>query len=169
MWLNLIEAYFVILLASIEQLHKLKILDVSSNKLTQFTFDFMKMEHLATINLSGNQISNFSVKSKSVHSLDLSLNKISQFPEIPSSVTDLKMSKNQIKDIPDDMQLPHLKNLDLSENQITAIPKSLGSLKLKSKNLFIFERFHNFINIKISFSSQHEAESSQGQEAIQVH
>lgn len=42
------------------------------------------------------------------------------------------MSKNQLKDVPDDMHLPNLKNLDLSENEITGIPKSLGALKLKS-------------------------------------
>lgn len=69
----------------------------------------------------------------SLHFLDLSQNKLSKFPEIPSSVTDLKISKNEIKDIPHDMQLPNLKNLDLSENQITAAPKSVGGLKLKSK------------------------------------
>lgn len=115
---------------------KLKILDISNNQLTEFNFDFVqKLEHLTTINLSLNQISSFSVKSSSLHVLDLAQNRISQFPEIPSTVTDLKMSKNQIKYIPEDMpiDLPNLKNLDLSENQITGIPKSLGALKLKSK------------------------------------
>lgn len=92
------------------------------------------MDHLSSINLSGNEITSFSVKAQpSLHILDLSKNKISQFPDLPSSITDLKMSKNQLKDIPDDMQLQNLKNLDLSENQITGIPKSVGGLKLKSK------------------------------------
>ena len=119
---------------SIENLNKLKILDVSNNKLTEFNYDFSKMENLSSINLSGNEITSFVVKAPpSLHILDLSQNKLSQFPELPSSITDLKMSKNQLKDIPDDMQLPNLKNLDLSENQITGIPKSVGGLKLKSK------------------------------------
>lgn len=112
----------------------MKILDVSNNKLEEFSFDFSKLEQLSTINLSGNNLTNFNIKSSStLHILDLSQNHISQFPEIPSSVTDLKMSKNQLKEIPDDMLLPNLKNLDLSENQIVAVPKSLGALKLKSK------------------------------------
>lgn len=119
--------------ASIEQLTKLKILDVSNNELTEFNFDLTKLEHLATVNLSGNQIVSFNLKSSSVHVIDVSNNKISQFPEIPPCVMDLKMGKNQLKDIPDDLQLPSLKHLDLSDNQITGIPKSFGSLKLKSK------------------------------------
>lgn len=123
------------ILASIDQLSKLKILDISSNQLTEFHFDFEKLAHLSTINLSSNKISSFKVKSSSLHILDLSQNQISQFPEIPPCVTDLKMSKNQIKDVPHDTNqgLPNLKNLDLSENEITGIPKSLGALKLKSK------------------------------------
>lgn len=123
--------YFI---ASIEQLHKLKILDVSNNKLTEFNFDLSKATQLASVNLCGNLISSFHLKSSSVHILDLSNNKISQFPEIPSSVTDLKMSKNQLDAIPDDMLLPNLKNLDLSENRITGIPKNVGGLKLKSES-----------------------------------
>lgn len=107
---------------------------MSNNKLSEFCFDFTKMEHLSTINLSSNEISSFQLKAPALlHLLDLSNNRISQFPEIPPSVTDLKMAKNQIVDIPHDMQLPNLKNLDLSDNQIAAIPKSLGGLKLKSK------------------------------------
>lgn len=91
------------------------------------------MEHLATVNLSGNRITSFSLKSSSVHVIDVSNNKISQFPEIPECVMDLKMSKNQLKDIPDELLLPNMKHLDLSDNQITGIPKTFGSLKLKSK------------------------------------
>lgn len=108
-----------------------------------------------------------------MHILDLSQNKISQFPEIPSSVTDLKMSKNQLKDIPDDMQLPNLKSLDLSENQITAVPKSLGGLKLKSKLRHacdsLIRRLTSFLLGFCPFSSQHETKSFEGQEAVQVH
>lgn len=119
--------------ASIAQLHKLKILDVSNNQLTEFIFDLSNASQLSTINLCGNEITTFQLKSPTLHILDLSNNKISQFPEIPSTVTDLKMSKNQLEEIPDDMHLPNLKNLDLSENSITGIPKSLSALKLKSK------------------------------------
>lgn len=121
------------LVACVESFHKLKILDVSNNQLAEFNFDLTKMEQLATVNLSGNQLTSFNLKSTSIHVLDLSQNKISQFPEIPSSVMDLKMSKNQLMEIPNDLDLPNLKNLDLSDNQITAVPKSFGSLKLKSK------------------------------------
>jgi Leucine-rich repeat (LRR) protein len=52
---------------SIECLTKLKILDVSNNQLTEFNFDLTKMDHLATLNLSGNQIASFNVKSASLH------------------------------------------------------------------------------------------------------
>jgi Leucine-rich repeat (LRR) protein len=121
------------------------------------------MDQLSTVNLSSNQIANFQLKSTTLHILDLSNNKISQFPEIPATVTDLKMSKNQLKDIPDDMQLPNLKNLDMSENQITGIPKSLGALKLKSKLRVIQHRMYERFYL---CSSQHEAKSSQGQEAL---
>lgn len=135
---------------------------MSNNKLSEFNFDLSKLDQLASINLSINEISSFSVKSSSsLHILDLSQNKISQFSGIPSSVTDLKMSKNLLKEIPDDMQLPNLKNLDFSENQITGIPKTLGALKLKSES----KSSSSCIEIKniyfsyLPFSAQHEAKS----------
>lgn len=44
------------------------------------------------------------------------------------------MAKNKLEAIPEDMRLPNLKNLDLSENYIIGIPKNVGALKLKSKS-----------------------------------
>lgn len=99
-----------------------------------------KMEQLQSINLSANQITVFQLKSTSIHVLDVSQNMISQFPAIPSSIMDLKMSRNQLTEVPHDMQLPSLKNLDLSENKIEAVPKSLGGLKLKSELEIVFKR-----------------------------
>jgi Leucine-rich repeat (LRR) protein len=39
---------------------------------------------------------------------------------------------NGITSIPEDMGLQHLKILDLSENKITTVPKTLASVKIKS-------------------------------------
>lgn len=120
---------------SLENLTKLKILDLSNNKLTEFHFDFTKLEHLATVNLSNNEINSFNLKSSSVHILDLSINKFVKFPEIPSCTMDLKLNKNEIAELPHEFDLPHLKNLDLSDNKIVEVPKELGSLKLKVFNM----------------------------------
>lgn len=113
----------------------MKILDISNNKLTEFHFDFTRLEHLATINLSNNEINSLTLKSNSVHVLDLSINKFTKFPEIPQCTMDLKLNKNEIDEIPHELDLPHLKNLDLSDNKVVEVPKELGSLKLKVFNM----------------------------------
>lgn len=63
---------------------------------------------------------------------------------------DLKMSKNQLQEIPDDLQMPNLKHLDLSGNQITGIPKTFGALKLKSEFKFVtnFTTLLNFYHLQ---------------------
>lgn len=114
----------------------LKVLDASYNKLATFELDFTKCGHLTTVNLSRNQLTSCTIKSASIHTLNLSLNKLENFPEVPNCVTDLNASKNKLKVIPEtiNQQLPNLKSLDLSENEITLVPKSLASIKLKSKS-----------------------------------
>lgn len=119
--------------ASIETLTKLKIIDLSSNQIVEFHFDLTKLDHLTSLNLSCNQITTFDVKSNSLHVLDLSGNRIAQFPVIPPCVMDVKMSKNEIVEIPHDLNFPHLKNLDLSDNKVVEISKEFGGLKLKGK------------------------------------
>lgn len=134
--------------ASIEQLHKLKVLDVSSNQLTEFKFDFTKMDQLLSVNLCNNLLTTFSLKAPMLHVLNLAQNSISQFPEvIPPSVTDLNISKNKMSELPHDLQLPNLKNLDLSENLLSAVPKNLGRLKLKSKFSNVIGNFTILLNL----------------------
>lgn len=113
----------------------LKVLDVSDNKLMEINLDLLKTTHLSTVNLSNNQISSCTIKSLSIHILNLSMNVLEHIPTLPSSIVDLNLSKNLVKDIPDTSikNLPNLKILDLSCNKIVTVPKSLGSMKLKSK------------------------------------
>lgn len=112
----------------------LKNLDFSKNILTSVDIDLSSLTHLTTVNLSDNQISVFNMKSSSIHILNLSINKLDKFPEnLPASLTELNVSKNEIMDIPEDLKLTNLKVLDASENKITAVPKSLAAIKMKSK------------------------------------
>lgn len=46
---------------------------------------------------------------------------------------DLKIGKNELIEIPHELDFPHLKNLDMSDNKIVALPKELGGLKLKGE------------------------------------
>lgn len=126
------------------------------------------MNQLLTVNASNNKLSNFSLKA-SLHVLNLAQNEISQFPEIPSSVTDLNISKNKITEIPHNLQLPNLKNMDLSENQIVAVPKSFGSLKLKSKRSHISSEPSLNFSFSFFYSHEYEAKSAEGQETLQIH
>ena len=114
----------------------LKNLDLSKNLLTYVDVDFTSLTHLTTVNLSDNGISSFNMKSSSIHILNLSINKLDKFPEnLPTSLTELNLSKNDITDIPEDTKLANLKIFDASENKITAVPKSLAGIKMKSKDL----------------------------------
>ncbi|KAL7020870.1 hypothetical protein ACKWTF_011660 [Chironomus riparius] len=120
----------------IDQLVNLKNLDLSKNLLTSVDVDFTSLTHLTTVNLSDNGISSFNMKSSSIHILNLSVNKLGKFPEnLPISITELNLSKNEITDIPEDTKLANLKIFDASENKITAVPKSLAGIKMKTLNL----------------------------------
>lgn len=112
-------------------------MDVSDNLLTEINYDFTKATHLSTVNFSNNKIKSCVIKSTSIHILKLSMNLIEVFPALPNCIVDLNISKNLLTEIPDtiNIQLPNIKSLDLSENKIVAVPKSLSTLKLKGEKI----------------------------------
>jgi internalin A len=119
----------------ISQLINLKNLDLSSNKLTSVNADLTHLTHLAAVNLSDNELSSFEIKSVTIRNLNLSKNKLEKLPQnLPVTLTEFYAAKNEITEIPGDFALPHLRILDLSENKITGVPKTLASIKFKSES-----------------------------------
>ncbi|XP_077871012.1 leucine-rich repeat serine/threonine-protein kinase 2 isoform X3 [Ictidomys tridecemlineatus] len=115
---------------------KLEQLILEGNKISGICSP-MSLKELKTLNLSKNQISslpeNFLEASPKVESFSARMNSLAAMPFLPSSITSLKLSQNKFTCIPDAiLNLPHLRSLDMSSNDIECLP---GPAHWKSLNL----------------------------------
>ncbi|KAF7484822.1 Hypothetical predicted protein [Marmota monax] len=115
---------------------KLEQLILEGNKISGICSP-MSLKELKTLNLSKNQISslpeNFLEASPKVESFSARMNCLAAMPFLPSSITSLKLSQNKFTCIPDAiLNLPHLRSLDMSSNDIECLP---GPAHWKSLNL----------------------------------
>nr|XP_023410014.1 leucine-rich repeat serine/threonine-protein kinase 2 [Loxodonta africana] len=97
----------------------------------------LSLKELKILNLSKNHISslseNFLEACPKVESFNARINFLAAMPFLPSSITSLKLSQNKFTCIPEAiLNLPHLRSLDMSSNNIQYLP---GPAHWKSLNL----------------------------------
>ncbi|XP_007941343.1 leucine-rich repeat serine/threonine-protein kinase 2 [Orycteropus afer afer] len=97
----------------------------------------LSLKDLKILNLSKNRISslseNFLESCPKVESFSARMNFLAAIPFLPSSITSLKLSQNKFTCIPEAiLNLPHLRSLDMSSNNIQYLP---GPAHWKSLNL----------------------------------
>ncbi|XP_023564370.1 leucine-rich repeat serine/threonine-protein kinase 2 [Octodon degus] len=146
-----------------ETLKCLTHLDLHSNKFTSFPSCLLKMSCISNLDVSRNDIGpsmgvDGSVKCPTLRQLNLSYNQLSSVPEtlpvvverleqlileglatmpfLPSSITSLKLSQNKFTCIPDAiLNLPHLRSLDMSSNDIEYLPSPANWKSLNLREL----------------------------------
>ncbi|OQV19627.1 Leucine-rich repeat-containing protein 47 [Hypsibius exemplaris] len=125
---------------SLGKLSKLKFLDVSHNEIEELPEVFSSLTELHSINASVNLLGKIADLSQCVHLtyVDVSHNKLEDFPENLCSgslvnLLDIKLNANQMRNVsPEITLLTGLKQMDLSVNRITVLPKELSECqKLK--------------------------------------
>ncbi|XP_060050662.1 leucine-rich repeat serine/threonine-protein kinase 2 isoform X1 [Erinaceus europaeus] len=87
----------------------------------------LDLKELKMLNLSKNHISSlpedFLEACPKVESFSARMNFLSAMPFLPSSVTNLKLSQNRFTSVPEAiLNLPHLRSLDLSSNELQSVP-----------------------------------------------
>ncbi|XP_017652783.2 leucine-rich repeat serine/threonine-protein kinase 2 isoform X2 [Nannospalax galili] len=97
----------------------------------------LSLKELKVLNVCKNHISslpeNFLEDCQKVESFSAKMNFLATMPVLPSSITSLKLSQNKFTCIPDVILiLPHLRSLDMSNNNIDCLP---GPAHWKSLNL----------------------------------
>ncbi|XP_013361405.1 PREDICTED: leucine-rich repeat serine/threonine-protein kinase 2 [Chinchilla lanigera] len=119
-----------------EAVERLEQLILEGNKISEM-YSPLSLKELKILNLSKNHISslpeNFFEACPKVESFSARMNFLATMPFLPSSITSLKLSQNKFTCIPDAiLNLPHLRSLDMSRNDIEYLP---GPANWKSLNL----------------------------------
>lgn len=126
-------------------LENIKYLNLSDNQIYEVSsHNFMNLMNIQRVDISYNNITLIpfeKIEYPKCKSLNIKGNKLERFPTLISTVTTLEkldLSENKITEIDDDAfaELVNLIELDLSFNDLTYLPSSLGKLtKLKRLNL----------------------------------
>ena len=145
--------------SAFDRSHKLEVLDLSGNELTAESLHFAHLRSLTEIGLSRNRIAgrvqadkafprslealrvdnNMAAELKgldglpNLKELDASGNRMAAVPEtLPASLTHLHLSGNRIQEVAASSisNASSVLVLDLSDNQLTAVPGALGSLQV---------------------------------------
>ncbi|PNI49742.1 LRRK2 isoform 7 [Pan troglodytes] len=127
---------------------KLEQLILEGNKISRICSP-LRLKELKILNLSKNHISslseNFLEACPKVESFSARMNFLAAMPFLPPSMTILKLSQNKFSCIPEAiLNLPHLRSLDMSSNDIQYLP---GPAHWKSLNLRELLFSHNQISI----------------------
>ncbi|XP_011536183.1 leucine-rich repeat serine/threonine-protein kinase 2 isoform X7 [Homo sapiens] len=127
---------------------KLEQLILEGNKISGICSP-LRLKELKILNLSKNHISslseNFLEACPKVESFSARMNFLAAMPFLPPSMTILKLSQNKFSCIPEAiLNLPHLRSLDMSSNDIQYLP---GPAHWKSLNLRELLFSHNQISI----------------------
>lgn len=137
---------------SINQLTKLAKINLSHNKLTDIQ-SLSQMKNLRTLNVRYNRITSVKTVAPNLQNLFLTENRISNFEDklpklrtlelqenpitsisfkgfYPLNMTSLILSKAQLSSIPGELftELSRLEKLELSENNLSSLPKEIGLL-----------------------------------------
>ncbi|XP_053318521.1 leucine-rich repeat serine/threonine-protein kinase 2 isoform X2 [Spea bombifrons] len=120
---------------------KLEELILEGNSITDILTPVCLSE-LRTINLNKNSISSlasdFLKYSAKLETFCAVTNKLATTPNFPSKITTLKLSHNKFRSVPKDiLLLPHLRSVDLSNNQIERLPGPLEWTSLNMRELLL--------------------------------
>uniref|UniRef100_A0A8D1VJ73 Leucine-rich repeat serine/threonine-protein kinase 2 n=1 Tax=Sus scrofa TaxID=9823 RepID=A0A8D1VJ73_PIG len=126
---------------------KLEQLILEGNKISGICSP-LSLKELKILNLSKNRISSLSEDfleaCPQVESLSARMNFLAAMPFLPSSMTSLKLSQNRFTCVPEAiLNLPHLRSLDMSSNDIKYLP---GPVHWRSMNLRELLFSHNQIS-----------------------
>lgn len=112
----------------------IKRLNLSSNDLTSWPRNILRLSSLTELNLSYNHIRQVPKRIKELNALqtlNLSSNHLDTVPKevfrLPGLMT-LNLSDNRLKFVPKQMLLPKLHTLDLGNNKLTFVPPNLGNI-----------------------------------------
>ncbi|XP_036108106.1 leucine-rich repeat serine/threonine-protein kinase 2 isoform X1 [Molossus molossus] len=126
----------------------LELLTLEGNKISGMCSP-LSLKELKILNLSKNHISSLSEDfleaCPKVESLSARMNFLAAMPFLPSSMTSVKLSQNRFTCVPEAiLNLPHLRSLDMSNNDIKYLP---NPAHWKSLNLRELLFSHNQISI----------------------
>ncbi|KAM7114309.1 leucine-rich repeat serine/threonine-protein kinase 2 isoform 2-T2 [Molossus nigricans] len=126
----------------------LELLTLEGNKISGMCSP-LSLKELKILNLSKNHISSLSEDfleaCPKVESLSARMNFLAAMPFLPSSMTSIKLSQNRFTCVPEAiLNLPHLRSLDMSNNDIKYLP---NPAHWKSLNLRELLFSHNQISI----------------------
>jgi len=130
---------------SLGRLEKLKLLDVSKNRLTSLP-DMSSLQQLATLNISLNKFVQFPdvgiEKCTKLATIDLSVNDLTDISTLENAtlelLAELNLNRNEVNQLSGCIKQnwPCMKKLDLSDNKLKSVPVELGDFtKLKELNL----------------------------------
>ncbi|XP_036152931.1 leucine-rich repeat serine/threonine-protein kinase 2 isoform X1 [Myotis myotis] len=127
---------------------KLEQLTLEGNKISGMCSP-LSLKELKILNLSKNNISSLSEDfleaCPKVESFSARMNSLAAMPFLPSSMTNIKLSQNRFTCVPEAiLNLPHLRSLDMSSNEIKYLP---SPVHWKSLNLRELLFSHNQISI----------------------
>ncbi|MEL6558309.1 MAG: leucine-rich repeat domain-containing protein [Bacteroidota bacterium] len=105
---------------SIKKLKKLEVLDIGDNEISSDQGRLKKLKNLKTLNFDGNPISISEMR----------------FDKLPGSIEILKLNKCNLTEITDKIYDLQIKDLQLRENKITAIPAGISKMKSLRKLSF---------------------------------
>ncbi|XP_053107680.1 leucine-rich repeat serine/threonine-protein kinase 2 isoform X2 [Hemicordylus capensis] len=127
---------------------KLEHLILEGNKISGI-FEPIHLKELKVLNISKNALTSFVENVlKECLKLDIlnaGMNSLDALPVLPFSITTLKLSQNNFSSVPEAvLLLPHLRSVDLSNNEIISLP---GPVHWKSSNLRELLFSHNKISV----------------------
>jgi internalin A len=134
--LDLVDLGLPELPESIGQLHHLRELYLSGNRLSSVPDSIGQMTHLKEMDLSRNQLASVPDslgRLDELQELDLSYNQLTSVPDSLGelkSLWNLRLQYNQLKSLPASFgQLRQLGKLNIKGNHLTSLPASFGQLK----------------------------------------
>lgn len=138
--------------------NKIEVLSLTNSGLDRIPSSIKRCKHLQRLNLEGNQIKHIPRWLSSLDSLEeinLNFNKLNlKRRDIRrlSNVEDVLMAGNGIKKLPDNIGVLRCESLNLSKNQLSALPKSFAEMKQARYLIFYENKFEAIPEVLAGFN-----------------